>query len=384
VFVTSRGFFITPALLGGPGEYLMAQSIQSYVQVRANFGIASTEATILLVLVGGLLLIFRGPMGASFEAEDGAARWQHGKTGSRSANQFLAAFGSAIRSVPLVAAVSRRLADLISRIRRPVLAIHTGLVVFYLVLPMAIIIPLAFSSAPFLVFPPPGISMRWFHSYFVSSAWIHSTWFSLGIACASAILATILGILAAFPMVRGNLPGASVIYLLYLSPLIIPAMVPAVAIFFAAAPAGLIGTPTAFVAAYTVLGLPYIIVVVTTALRRFDRSLERAAASMGASPLRVLFTVTLPLIAPAILSGFLFAFLTAWGELVFALFLAGPDATPLPIQMWSDIRMEISPRIAAVSVLSFAVALMAAAAPTVFVRRHPGAAASSLPHLDRV
>lgn len=381
VFVTSLGFFITPALLGGPGEYLMAQSIQSYVQVRANFGIASTEATILLFLVGGLMLVFRGPMGASFKSEDDTLHW-HRRVDHR--GSVLASVGARLRSGPLARSLATYTATLISRVRRPVLAAHTGIVVFYLVLPMAIIIPLAFSSAPFLIFPPPGVSMRWFESYVSSSAWIHSTWFSLTVAAVSAALATVLGILAAFPMVRANLQGASLIYLLYLSPLIIPAMVPAVAIFFAAAPAGLIGTPIAFVAVYTVLGLPYVVVVVTTALRRFDRSLERAAASMGAPPLRVLLTVTLPLISPAILSGFLFAFLTAWGELVFALFLTGPDATPLPIQMWSDIRFQISPRIAAVSVLLFVVALIAVVVPSAFVRRRARVAAPLVPGFDRI
>ena len=372
VFVTSLGFFITPALLGGPGEYLIAQSIQSYVQVRANFGIASTEATILLVLVGGLMLVFRGPMGASFRTEDDDLRWPHRGRRPAALDRTFGAMWRRVRSTSVAVNTTQHLATLVSMVRRPVLTVHTGLVVLYLLLPMAIIIPLAFSSAPFLVFPPPGFSLRWFHSYFSNAEWIHSTWFSLGISLASASLASVLGILAAFPIVRGTLRAASLLYLLYLSPLIIPQMVPAVAIFFAAAPAGLVGTPLAFIAVYTVIGLPYIIVVVTTALRRFDRSLERAASSMGASPLRVLLTVTLPLISPAILSGFLFAFLTAWGELVFALFLSGPDATPLPIQMWSDIRMEISPRIAAVSVLSFAIALLAAFVPTLIVRRRPG------------
>jgi ABC-type spermidine/putrescine transport system permease subunit II len=141
-------------------------------------------------------------------------------------------------------------------------------------------------------------------------------------------------------------------------------MIIAVALFLILAPAGLIGNPFAFVAAYTVLGLPYGVVIMTAALRAFDPTLEPAAASLGASPARVLWSIVLPLLRPAVASAFLL-----FDDVVVALFLSGPGAVTLAVRMWEDIRLEISPKIAAVSILFLVTALLAALAAR-FPGRH--------------
>lgn len=366
VFVTCLGFFVTPALLGGPGEYLIAQSIEVRVTTLADFGTAAAQATVLLVAVVGLMLAFRGPLGLSLRApgQESSLHLQPGL--GRTAPRIVERVGTSLRRLrwgaPLEAvsaSVASQFARLVSAVRTPVLALLAGVTLLYLILPMAVVVPLAFSDAPYLTFPPPGYSLRWFASYLRDAAWLESTGFSLLVASLSAGFATTLGTLAAFSLVRSKVPASSLIYLLYVSPLIVPHMVIAVALFFVMAPAGLVGNPIGFVGAYIMLGLPYVLVVMTAALRRFDRSIEQAAASLGASPVRLTLSITLPLLRPAIASSFLFAFLAAFDDVVVALFLSAPDAVTLPIRMWEDIRLEISPKIAAVSVLFLTTAVIA-------------------------
>ena len=226
-----------------------------------------------------------------------------------------------------------------------------------LVAPILVVIPLAFSSAPFLMFPPPGVSLRWFAAYFSDPEWIGSTWFSLWVAALSATGATAIGVLSAYALVRLRPRGGAAIYLLWASPLVLPHLVIAVSLYYLLASLRLIGNPFTFVAAYAVLGLPYALVMLTATLQKLDPALEQAAATLGAAPVAVWRTVVLPLILPAVVSSFTFAFLVGFDDLAVSLFLAAPGAYPLPLRMWDDIRQEINPRIAAVAVVFFAVAL---------------------------
>lgn len=359
VFVSCLGFYVTPALLGGPGEYLIAQSIDARVTTLVDFGSAAAQATVLLAAVVGLMLALRGPLGLSLQVSDERGDVHPGGARLGGRLRVVAGMCRRLRRPEALEAVwggaSSLVADLISAVRKPVLAVLASLTLLLLVLPMVVVVPLAFSDAPYLTFPPPGYSLRWFVSYLRDRAWTDATGFSLLVSVLSAGAATALGTLAAFPLVRVRVRASSLVYLLYVSPMIVPHMVIAVALFFVMAPAGLVGHPLGFVSAYTVLGVPYVLIVMTAALRRFDRSLEQAAASLGASPARVTASVTLPLLRTAIGTAFLFAFLAAFDDVVVALFLSSPEAVTLPIRMWEDIRQEISPRIAAVAVLFFGI-----------------------------
>jgi len=256
-----------------------------------------------------------------------------------------------------LAALGRRLAAALARIGDPLLALLAVVALAVLVAPILVVIPLAFSSAPFLMFPPPGVSLRWFASYFSDPEWIGSTWFSLWVAALSATGATAIGVLSAYALVRLRPRGGAAIYLLWASPLVLPHLVIAVSLYYLLASLRLIGNPFTFVAAYAVLGLPYALVMLTATLQKLDPALEQAAATLGAAPVAVWRTVVLPLILPAVVSSFTFAFLVGFDDLVVSLFLAAPGAYPLPLRMWDDIRQEINPRIAAVAVVFFAVAL---------------------------
>jgi putative spermidine/putrescine transport system permease protein len=144
--------------------------------------------------------------------------------------------------------------------------------------------------------------------------------------------------------------------------LAVPVIVAAVAIFYFYAWLGLAGTYVGVIAAHTALALPFVVVTVSATLQGFDANLLRSAASLGASPLRVFHKVTLPLIAPGVVSGALFAFVTSFDELVVVLFLASPEQRTLPRQIWSGVRETISPTItaAAVVLILVSIALMAA------------------------
>lgn len=236
-----------------------------------------------------------------------------------------------------------------------------GLVFCFLVAPSLIVIPISFSSSQFMQFPPPGFSPRWYQAYLGNTEWIRATLNSLQIATVASLLATALGILAALGL-RHRTRGQSLVNALLMAPLIVPPIVLAVTFYFFYVPftkAGipLIGSRLGLALAHTVLGIPYVVVTVSAALKGFDVSLERAAQNLGATPFRAFWRVTLPLIRPGVMSGALFAFITSFDELVIAIFLSSTRVRTLPVKMWEGVRFEIDPTLAAVSTLLIAVSV---------------------------
>jgi len=225
------------------------------------------------------------------------------------------------------------------------------LVLFFLVFPMFVVIPISFSAANYLQFPPQNLSLRWYGAYFGGRGWVNATILSAEVACVVSALATTLGTAAAFGLVRSDFPFKKAVYGALLSPLIVPSIITAIALYFLFAPLHLIDTFSGLVLAHTVLALPLVVVVVTASLRGFNVALERAAMSLGASPWTALRRVTLPLIAPGIATGALLAFLASFDEVVVAIFLSGTNAVTLPKKIWEGVWLEITPVIAAASTI---------------------------------
>jgi putative spermidine/putrescine transport system permease protein len=227
-----------------------------------------------------------------------------------------------------------------------------GLILAFLVLPIVVVIVVSFSSATYLTFPPPAFGLRWYDVYFASADWLRSTWLSLWVAACVVVLATLLGTLAALGIAR--LPKAlrALATALILSPLIVPAIVVAIGIYYAFARYGLVGTPAGLILAHTCLAVPFVVTSVSASLSGLDPRLEQAALSLGATPTGTFFQVTLPLIRPGVLAGALFAFITSFDELIVALFISGSGAVTLPRRMWDDLQYQIEPTIAAVSTLT--------------------------------
>jgi len=225
-------------------------------------------------------------------------------------------------------------------------------VLLYMALPILIIVVLSFSSASYLTFPPPAFGVRWYREYLGSGEWLAATGLSLSVAASVVVLATVLGTLAALGLARLPPLLRNVAAALILSPLIVPVIVVAIGIYYAYSRYGLVGTPVGLVLAHTCLAVPFVVTSVSASLAGFDRRLEQAALSLGATPWGTFRQVTLPLIRPGVLIGALFAFITSFDELVVALFLSGSGAVTLPRRMWDDLRFAIDPTIAAVSTLT--------------------------------
>jgi ABC-type spermidine/putrescine transport system permease subunit II len=239
-----------------------------------------------------------------------------------------------------------------------------------LVLPIFVVIPISFSSATYLRFPPPGFSLQWYRKYFLSGNWINPTVVSFQVAFTVAILATVLGTMLALALIRGKFPGRNVIYSIALSPLVVPLIITAISIYFFFSRLHLVGTISGVILAHTVIAIPYVLVLVSATLKGFDLTLERAALNLGANPLKAFLLVTLPIIRPGVLSGGLFAFIHSFDELVIVLFISGSHAVTLPRRMWDGIVYEIDPTIAAVSSLLIGLSVLLMAAAELLRRRN--------------
>ena len=234
---------------------------------------------------------------------------------------------------------------------RAALVLACALIFLFLVAPLLIVIPVSFSSARYLVFPPPGFSLQWYQSYFGHGNWLGPTLLSAEVATSVALLSTLLGVPAALGLVRGRFPARGLINALALSPMIVPEIIIAIAIFYAFASVHLVGHVIGLIVAQTALGVPFVVINVSAALYGVDERLEHAAQVLGASPLRAFWSITLPLIRPGVLAGALFAFITSWDDLLVPLFLSGATSVTLPLRTWQGLREQIDPTVSAVSTL---------------------------------
>ncbi|MCC6075050.1 ABC transporter permease [Pseudomonas sp. GCM10022188] len=226
-----------------------------------------------------------------------------------------------------------------------------GLILLFLILPVLVIVPLSFNAGTFLVYPLQGFSLRWYEEFFTTAEWLRALKNSLIIAPAATVLAMTFGTLASIGLTRGEFRGKALLMSILISPMVVPVVIVAVASYLFFAPLGLGNSYISLILVHAVLGVPFVIITVTATLQGFNQNLVRAAASLGATPVTAFFRVTLPLIAPGVISGALFAFATSFDEVVVTLFLAGPEQATLPRQMFSGIRENLSPTIAAAATL---------------------------------
>ena len=233
-----------------------------------------------------------------------------------------------------------------------------GLVFFFLIAPLFVILPLSFNaeqyihfSAKMLALDPEGFSLRWYEDmiYGTKNPWGLATKNSLIIAFFATIGSTILGTIAALGLSSRHMPYKAAFMALLISPMIVPLIISGTAIFFFMAKVGLAATHTGIVLSHIILGTPFVVITVTATLSGFDHSVTRAAASLGSNPVNTFMKITLPLIMPGVISGGLFAFVTSFDEVVVVLFLAGLENTTIPIQMWVGLREQLSPTIMAVA-----------------------------------
>ncbi len=227
----------------------------------------------------------------------------------------------------------------------------TGLTAAFLILPIVFIAALSFGSSQWLIFPPPAWTLKWYEAFFADPRWLEAAWTSFSIAAMVTVLSVLIGLVASFGLVRGSFIGKEGLRALFLTPMILPVVVLAVALYAFFLRIGLNGTVTGFVIAHLVVALPFSILSITNALEGFDKSIEDAAVLCGASPLEAKLRITLPSISHGLFSAAVFSFLTSWDEVVLAIFMASPTLQTLPVKIWATLRQDLTPVIAAASTL---------------------------------
>ena len=240
---------------------------------------------------------------------------------------------------------------------RLLLYVTTAAVVLFMVLPILAILPLSFNGSQFLAYPMRGTSTKWYVELVSSPKWSHAIWNSFLIGSAAASLATILGTTAALGLWWSEFRGKAVLTAFLLSPMVVPVVVFGVGLSLFLGPLGLVRSYSSIIMAHAALGSPFVVITVGAALASYDRNLTRAALGLGADPIYAFRHVMLPLITPGVLSGAVFAFATSFDEVVVVMLIGGPEHRTLPREMFSAIRENLSPTIAAAATVMTIVAI---------------------------
>lgn len=347
IFISAIGFYITPALLGGPSSTMMSQLIVVQIETLLNFELGYATAIVLLGITVGLLLLASLVIpleliwGARIEAPN--SKTAGSAHIARITQHILAPILSAIEAT-------------IHQLTKPLLTRNASwlwcyaiLLLTFLTAPLIVVVLLSFSSSAFVVFPPPGLSLRWWSALADATPWHESFFFSVKLALTTAFVATLIGTMGAFWLVRTPLRMKRAIFLLSLSPSMVPVVITATALFIFESKLRILGTFAGLVMGHVLLAVPSVIVIMAAALRNFDQSIERAAEIHGARPLQVLSRISLPILKPAILTATLLAFLTSFDEFLVTMFLIGRQTQTLQMKFWADIQYHMDPLLSSAS-----------------------------------
>ncbi|WP_367145786.1 ABC transporter permease subunit [Mesorhizobium sp.] len=351
VFVICLGFYITPAALGGLGDAMLSTFIASQVQTSFDMARVAASAFILLavaiVVLSMLGLDLSGTQGRT--AQPARKPWLGRSRSFGVLKRVIGEFLAPRRAKRWTAQLYKAGGD--SRWSKIVGTVFLALVMIYLLFPELLVVIMSFSAGRSLEFPPSGLSLQWYRSFFGDPGWYEAAWASIQIGIVVVILSTIVGTLAAYGLNRTNPRLRSFLTMAMLTPITFPVIVVGIATYLGLVKLGLLGSMTGVVLAHTIGSIGYVVVMVSATLANFDLRLEQAAKSMRASPLQTFMRVTLPLIRPGIIGGAMFAFLHSFDEVVITSLVGGFSIRTLPMKMWEDIRHQIDPTIAAVASL---------------------------------
>lgn len=321
IFVMGLGFFLTPAILGGPRNLTIPIFIQQQVQ-SYQWGKAAAMGMVLLAIstFGYLVAMRLGGKGILAPA-------QQGSRGATAREPMRMTMTTWICAGVLI------------------------LDLLLLLLPLVVVIPTAFSNSSIIQFPPVGFSLKWFEEVFTDPVWSNSFFKSVRVGLASAIVATLAGLALArvgTKASRGTVKTA--IQVVAITPLIVPVVLLGIGILDTQGRIGLLGTDLGLVIAHSILCLPLTFLVLANGLSSVDQSIEQAAWTMGASPLRGFFSVVVPNIMPALIGAAVISFVTSWDEAVLSMFQTGLEKT-LPVTIYSYLKSGITPAVSAVATL---------------------------------
>jgi ABC-type spermidine/putrescine transport system permease subunit II len=238
----------------------------------------------------------------------------------------------------------------------------------FLALPIIIVVPMSFSSASTLAFPPPGFSWRWYESFLADSRWLLAAGNSVLIASIASSGAMLFGTVAAYGLIRGTFPGKRLIEANFIAPLIVPPVVKAVAIYIAYAKVGLLGTFAGLILAHMILGVPYVVLLMSVAIRSFDARIEQVAASLGASFPTILRRVLVPNIAPSAAAAWIMAFIVSFDEIIITFFVFGQHDT-IPKRMFTMLEQKVDPTITAIATMLVGVSVLTLIVMLLLLRR---------------
>ena len=331
VFLTALGFYTIPALLGPPDTYLLSQELEVRINTLGDDAGASARIVVMVLLVLAVV-------GLSALVHRAASR-------PRLNRQPLAALGMIRHRLEAVAAW-------LAPARWVPVTLGFVAVFVLLVLPLVILLPLSLSDDFYLRFPPRAFSLRWPLAYLGDPEALGSTLFSIEIALTAALISSLAGAVAALAM-----PGLTpwwqrLVTLVTVAPLVVSPITITAALYLVAIHWTWLDPATLFIAVYSVMGLPFGFLLVGAAAKRMDPRLADAAASLGATPLVTLRTVTLPILITAFGSAFVFAFLLAFDDISAGLFLSSSDRMPLAVRLWEDLKAAITPLPAAITLMA--------------------------------
>ncbi|PTX01977.1 ABC transporter permease subunit [Pararhodobacter aggregans] len=347
VFVTSIGFFITPALLGSRYETMIAQPIIQQVLDLGNWSFAASMCVILFVITIAVFVLYDRLVGISSLVQQGGGQRRRGGIGARLATRVFDTLGDGFaalgRLLPLRGGKGRGGARAVA-----------GFSVFVLLVlnvPVLFLLPVSVTESAFVSWPPSGFTLQWYAQFFDMPIWLQGTTRSFLVAFGTSLLCFLIGVPAAFAMLRLSGRKAAALMVLIVSPMVLPKIVIAVGLFYLYARIGLVGTEIGLVLGHTVVALPYFFISLVAVLKSYNWRLDDAAASLGASPWKVRRHITLPLISTGLISSAIFAFVVSLDELNIALFTSGGLASTLPKLMWESATVGFTPLLAAVSTM---------------------------------
>lgn len=230
------------------------------------------------------------------------------------------------------------------------LAVYFVLLVGFLILPLIFLVPISLSASQFLEFPPTSLSLRWYAAFFEDPTWVGAAVLSFRVGIGATALSLVVGTLASIALVRGNFPGKSALTAIFIAPLILPTVVLALALYIVFLRWQLVDNVFALTLAHAIVALPYVVMIVSASLRRFDTTIERAARVLGAGPIKAFMLVTLPYLVPSMFAAGILAFFASFDELIITLFVSG-GAQTLPVRIWNDLGLKLDPTVPAVAVM---------------------------------
>jgi putative spermidine/putrescine transport system permease protein len=353
VLVASLGFFITPALVGGAKDTMIGQLIILQINELQNWQLGSALAAILLISTIAMCFAYDRIFGLSSVANGGDRPTRPGGV-VRRAGLVIVGLAGAICGL-LEATWKRNVRGLRGS---ALLTVYVWTLIAILLVPIIAFVPMAFTGSSFLSFPPPSLSLRWFEQFAASPLWLGAMIRSFGIGFATAAITLLIAATAALGVARTHSRLGGVAFLLCLSPMMVPSIVIAIALFYLFARISLVASDLGIIIGHTVIAMPVVFMVMLATFKGYDWRLDAAASTLGAGRLRTFWRVTLPLVASGLAVGFVTGFLQSFEELTVALFIGGGVKTTLPRQMWEGILLQVSPVIAAASVVVLIVVIV--------------------------